>query len=539
MRITNNMMINNTSTNINGNKVNVNNMNSQMSSQKKIQKPSDDPVIAIRALRLRSTLSQINQYYEKNIPDAETWLDVTETALKNMNKILTDVRTQCVKGTNSYLTQEDRRTILKSLTALKSQLYSEGNSDNAGRTVFTGFKTGSQLTFMEDETDTTYNISQTVKYDDIEEYTYYSGTVDAPDTVNDVQATGNIPDIYADSYDRVRLAYDKIRSVESLTYTYQDANNVTKTALFQSQTATTNADGSKTYTAVDSETGAPLTDANGKNITMTVYESQKVWENAGNGHKSVGESDLVFLQDSGDLVIGNTLSQQLKSDRTSFQIDYQKTGFDKGELRPEYYYNCTDVSDAANPIKYTRYNADGSKIYEDINYTVAMNQTIKVNMQADEIFDMSIYQDVVEMTDAVQNAINAHDKLDKLKEMKDDSQYKDYQDQLQKWIDAAQKEADYADDNLTKLYSAGIGNFDNYMAQVNVAYTECGTRGEQLTMTESRMSNQQLSVEKLKSSNEDKELSDIIIDYTAAYNAYQASLMSASKIEKQTLLNYI
>ena len=95
MRITNNMMINNTSTNINGNKVNVNNMNSQMSSQKKIQKPSDDPVIAIRALRLRSTLSQINQYYEKNIPDAETWLDVTETALKNMNKILTDVRTQC------------------------------------------------------------------------------------------------------------------------------------------------------------------------------------------------------------------------------------------------------------------------------------------------------------------------------------------------------------------------------------------------------------------------------------------------------------
>ena len=86
MRITNNMMLNTTSSNINGNKLNVNNLNNQMSSQKKIQRPSENPVIAIRALRLRSSLSEINQYYEKNIPDAESWLEVTETALKNMER---------------------------------------------------------------------------------------------------------------------------------------------------------------------------------------------------------------------------------------------------------------------------------------------------------------------------------------------------------------------------------------------------------------------------------------------------------------------
>ena len=63
--------------------------------------------------------------------------------------------------------------------------------------------------------------------------------------------------------------------------------------------------------------------------------------------------------------------------------------------------------------------------------------------------------------------------------------------------------------------------------------------GDQLDMTESRISNLQLTQEELKSCNEDRELSDIIIDYTAAFNAYQASLLSASKIEKQTLLDYI
>ena len=98
MRITNNMMLKTTMSNIYGNKENVNTLNNQMSSQKKISRPSEDPVVAIRALRLRSNLSEINQYYEKNIPDAEAWLDVTETALKNMESILSDVRTQCTYG---------------------------------------------------------------------------------------------------------------------------------------------------------------------------------------------------------------------------------------------------------------------------------------------------------------------------------------------------------------------------------------------------------------------------------------------------------
>ena len=140
MRITNNMMLHNTALNINGNKSNVLDLNSQMTSQKKIQRPSDNPVIAIRSLRLRTSLSKINQYYDKNIPDVEAWLETTETAIKNMNKILTDVKSQCNTGTNDYLTEDDRNTIFKNLTALKTQLYAEGNADNAGRTVFTDRK---------------------------------------------------------------------------------------------------------------------------------------------------------------------------------------------------------------------------------------------------------------------------------------------------------------------------------------------------------------------------------------------------------------
>ena len=133
MRITNNMIMKNTKLNINSNKQNVNTLNNQMSSQKKIDKPSQDPVIAIRALRLRSSLSQINQYYEKNIPDAQSWMEVTETALSNMRKVLTDIHTQCVNGATDTLAEDDRDTILNQIQALADQVYAEGNADYAGR----------------------------------------------------------------------------------------------------------------------------------------------------------------------------------------------------------------------------------------------------------------------------------------------------------------------------------------------------------------------------------------------------------------------
>lgn len=535
MRITNNMMMNKTMSNINGNKLNVDRLNNQMSSQKKIERPSDDPIVAIRALRLRSSLSQVNQYCEKNIPDAKTWLSIADTSLYNMNKILSSVKTQCNYGTNSTLTADDRNTILENLTKLKEQLYSEGNADNAGRTIFTGFRTNSKLTFMKDESNTSYSISQKFKADsDISEFKYYSGGVDVPTTTGDIQATGNIKDTAESNCNRIRMGYDNMEDVNKFSYSY-GATTVT----FDKAGATTNADGSLTYYAVD-QGGAPVNDPSGTQITMTVYENEDAWSAAdANGVKKVGDNSFVFIKSKGDLVIGKDISESLKSNHADMNVDYDKTGFNNGELRPEYYYNCIDKTDPANPVAYEKYDANGKEIYQDIKITISANQTLTVNLQASDIFDMSIYQDVVEMTDAVQAAIKAHDKVTKIESMMKETQYADYESQLKEWLDAANKEVSYADQNVTNLFSSGIGNFDGYMQDVNKAYTEVGTRGDQLEMTESRVTSQQLTTETLKSTNEDRDLSDIIIDYTAAYTAYQASLQASSKLEKQTLLDYI
>ena len=59
MRITNQMMINSSMANIQVNKKQVNTLDTQLSTQKKINKPSEDPIIAIRALRLRASLNEV------------------------------------------------------------------------------------------------------------------------------------------------------------------------------------------------------------------------------------------------------------------------------------------------------------------------------------------------------------------------------------------------------------------------------------------------------------------------------------------------
>jgi flagellar hook-associated protein 3 FlgL len=499
MRITNTMITNNTKNNINSNKLYVDKYNTQMTTQKKISKASDDPVIAIRSLRLATDLSQLDQYADNNIPDAEKWLDVTYTALNNMVGIVTDVRTQCVDGSNDPLTEDDRQTILQSLTSLTDQIFTEGNADYSGRTIFTGYRTSSNLTFDTDEEETVYQIDQSFSYSDMEEHRYYTGDVTVPSVVD-----GNTPEcttvVGTNSYDRIRLAYDEIDSVDSFSYTYSDGTQV-----------------NATYTTYDTEADWEADTANGKAVG-----------------KTVGDDEIVFIKQTGEFIFGKNISSDLESNRAEFSVTYTKTGFDAGELRPEYYFDCTDKTDAVNPVAYTKSD-------QQIEYTIANRTTLTVNTQASDVFGQDIQRDTNELINIVQKAVNAHDKVDQISAMMQESKYSDATSQakLQTYLDAAQKEADYADDNMQKTYEQYITNFDNYLTRINNAITNVGSMQNRLAMTKTRVENQQSTVEELKSSNEDRDISDIIIDYYAAYNAYQASLTAAAKVGDQTLLNYL
>ena len=123
MRITNKVMQNNALSNINRNKELQDDLNNQIATGKKIMKPSDDPVVAIRALRLRGDVNQVNQYYQKNIPDAQAWLSITESAITTTIDVIKSMVGECEKGSSDHLQTSDRNKIIDSLKALRDEVY--------------------------------------------------------------------------------------------------------------------------------------------------------------------------------------------------------------------------------------------------------------------------------------------------------------------------------------------------------------------------------------------------------------------------------
>ncbi|MBQ6845265.1 MAG: flagellar biosynthesis protein FlgL [Agathobacter sp.] len=541
MRITNTMITSNTKANINSNKLLVDKYNTQMTTQKKIAKASENPVIAIRSLRLSTTMSHINQYVDNNIPDANAWMEVTETALTNMKDLLTDIRTQCVNGSTDTKNPDDRKIILDNLKALAEQVYSEGNADYAGKTVFTGYRTSSNLTFEDDELDTKYEIDQSFDFSNLEEKRYYTGTVKVPETLNG--ATECDTKIAENTYERIRLAYNGDTTVKDFTYKYavDESTNLEITAVRQDDgsyevkayNAVTNADGTitRTETTVPADVSMP---------TVKSFESEEAWEaDTTDGKeigKTVGDNEIIFIEATGEFVFGKNIANNISDKRCSIDVTYTKTGFDAGELRPEYYYDCKDITDddVTKHVQYMKQN-------QEIRYTIANNTTMVINTQADEVFDSNILRDVQELINVVQRALDATDKVTQIENMMNEAQYQDAgsQKMLQGYLDVAKKEMDYADDNLQKTYEAYIGRFDGYMQTVNIAITNIGSMGNSLKLTQTRVENQQMTIEELKSDNEDRDISDIIIDYYASYNAYQSSLTAAGKLGERSLLDYI
>ena len=519
MRVTNNMITSNTKSNINANKVLVDKYNTQMTTQKKINKPSDDPVIAIRSLRMQTSLSHIDQYLNNNISDANSWLNVTDTALENMKTILTDVRSLCVKGATDTLKEDDRRTILNQLKSLSDQIYAEGNADFSGRTVFTGYRTTEQLTFKTDEETTSYTIDQKLSYKDISEARYTYGSVDVPtDATNSFDETISIGE---NTYDRLRLAYGKINSdgtgaidpISSMSYTTAAGKKV-ELDLAQGK-------------FVD-ENGV----ATGK---FTMYESKEEWLKANNGEAKVEDTDMVFIKDTGEMILGKDLSNTLKREEADLSITYTKTGFDAGEARPEYYYDCKmKTPDMQEAVQYTKED-------QPINFEISSGIMLAANTQASDVLSTDIGRDMTEMMTLVSASTQAHDKVSRIEKMMSMDKYSDEESQkkLQTYLDAANKEATYADDNLSKTYQQFISNFDGYLDKVNVAHTNVGGLQQRVDLTKTRVENQKETVEELKSNNDNRDISDIIIDYYAAYNAYTSSLTAASKVGSQTLLNYL
>ncbi len=485
MRITNNIMINNSLTNININKTLTDKLNTQLSSEKKIQRPSEDPIVAIRALRLRATYSEIGQYLDKNIPDARSWLELTEDSLDSVTSIMKDIIYDCNQGVNDYYDSSNRDNLIQTLKKYRDQVYSDANADYAGRTIFTGYKTDSTMTFTSDEPDTKYSIKESFDFNNIETVKKLTGSVDTSKV--ETTLTSSVQNI---DVKRVRIAYDSLATTgiafSAMPDLLDDVQFVTKSLA-----------------------------ANGD----SVYQPD--------------ENEIVFIPETGEIVFGSGAYDSIK-ECSDFSITYEKDGFDKGELRPEHYFDCKNIT-SSNPEEQITYTAQD----QPINYTINFNQTLQVNTLGKDVFTHAMTRDIDELTEAVQAVSDIETKLSNLNTMLSDASTDSEKAKIQTMIDAANMEYDYAKSNMGDAFSKGITKFTKHQEKITLATADIGARETRLTLNETRLKSQKLSVEDLKSKNEEVNVAEIAIQFKAASEVYDASLAAAAKVVKNSLLDYI
>jgi len=137
-RITNNMRFTTIIDNLNRAQNNYSSLMEQMSSQKKINRPSDDPVGATRVLDYRSVQGSIAQY-GRNIENANAWLQLTETKLENIGDLIGQAREAGVNNQSSATAQ----VLAQNVGSLLEEILSLANSKFGDRYLFSGSATDS------------------------------------------------------------------------------------------------------------------------------------------------------------------------------------------------------------------------------------------------------------------------------------------------------------------------------------------------------------------------------------------------------------
>jgi len=112
-------------------------LQNQMSSGKKVEYPSDDPVVALRASDMASKLRQFEQY-RRNAEMANNYLGSFDSAVQEYISLLHRVKELVVKGASGTLSDADRMAIVTELREIQEHIVTIANTQVAGRYIFSG-----------------------------------------------------------------------------------------------------------------------------------------------------------------------------------------------------------------------------------------------------------------------------------------------------------------------------------------------------------------------------------------------------------------
>ncbi len=113
----------------------------QMSTGKRVNRPSDDPIAASQAVVLSQSQSENSQFALART-FATQKVSLEDNVLSQVNAAITSAKEKLVNAGNGTLSDDDRLSLASDLQGIRDQLMNLANSaDGNGRYIFAGYKT--------------------------------------------------------------------------------------------------------------------------------------------------------------------------------------------------------------------------------------------------------------------------------------------------------------------------------------------------------------------------------------------------------------
>lgn len=136
-RVTQNMMSTQMLRNLNNNLIGMDNLQNQLSTGRKLNKPSDDPVGISFSMRYRTELAA-NDQYQSNTSAATSWMSFSDTILGQAGDVMHKLREMAVNASNGTNPQAALDAMKEQAKQLYEQIVDIGNSQFNGKYVFNG-----------------------------------------------------------------------------------------------------------------------------------------------------------------------------------------------------------------------------------------------------------------------------------------------------------------------------------------------------------------------------------------------------------------
>ncbi len=499
MRITNPMVTNKMMLNINRNSKIVNTLYNKLSTGKELELPSDNPILAARALKFRINVSETQQYM-RNVDQGLSWMEVSDKGMGNVINIFETMRELTVRGASDVpFTSEDRKKIAGELGQLVEQIGSEMNISYAGRYVFAGYRTN-EPPILTKELISNFRITQDFNIDDL----------DKTKAFQILPQAGDAPEYVVKNVNVIKLAY-----TQEIDFTYAPA-------------------GGTVYNPADPTTYDNTTIT----INGTQYAINVVSVSAAGAYdpdETLATPQVNYIKETGELVFGDgAVADIVAAGKGGFSVSYDCNRFAKGELNPRVNFNCWE-NWAFNPVTNAYdgfYDVNG----QNMQYEFGVNTRINVNEQSKDIYTATMYADLRDFVESIKSVrLSSDEELRQIftaQGMSGEALEEAIHKQM---LYETQQVQGY----LQKKFSNAIGLIDKHFSNVSVKNTDMGSRMNRLELIQNRLENDEINYTKLLSANEDADYIDVIMRLNSAESIYQAALNMGAKIMQTSLADYV